>query len=202
MIAIVNYGMGNLGSILNMFKKIGADAKITDDPQAIRLADKIVMPGVGSFDRAMEQINKSGLRNVLDKEALETSKPILGICLGMQLLTRRSDEGHSPGLGWINAETLRFPVMEGLRVPHMGWNEVKITDHNPLTINLLPNSRFYFVHSYRVKVVDAVDNMMTCHYGIEFDAAIHHKNIFGVQFHPEKSHKYGMQLFKNFVEMP
>src|SRR6185369_6157329 len=197
MITIVDYGMGNLGSIHNMFKRIGVASDITGDAEAIARATKILLPGVGAFDAAMARINESGLRPVLDRKALQEKIPVLGICLGMQLLTRSSDEGGLPGLGWIDAATLRFPDREGLKVPHMGWNLVLPANPNPLSAGLEPGSRYYFVHSYYVKVDEDRDSLLKTHYGITFDAAVAHGNIYGAQFHPEKSHKFGMQFLAN-----
>lgn len=201
MIVIVDYGMGNLGSIENMLKKIGVQPIVSNDPELIASASKLILPGVGSFDKAMERINSSNLLQVLDQHALVEKKPILGICLGMQLLTRKSEEGKLPGLGWIEADTLRFPVINQLKIPHMGWNEVKLNYDSPLTNNLPLKSKFYFVHSYRVRVDYENLSILKCQYGIEFDAAIQHENIFGAQFHPEKSHRYGMQFLRNFIEL-
>jgi glutamine amidotransferase len=201
MIVIVDYGMGNLGSIVNMFKKIGTKAIISGDPEVIANAPKLLLPGVGSFDRAMERILELGLKPVLDEQALVVKKPILGICLGMQLLTRGSEEGKLPGLGWVAADTLRFPSMSGLRIPHMGWNVVQHATPSLLTQNLPVESRFYFVHSYCFQVDNQRNSILKCQYGISFDAAVQCDNIFGAQFHPEKSHKFGMQIFKNFVNL-
>ena len=199
MITIVDYGMGNLGSIQNMFKRIGAVAEVTGDVDALARASKILLPGVGAFDSAMQCINDSGLREVLDRKALCERVPILGICLGMQLLTQGSEEGQLAGLGWIAATTRRFPVIAGLKVPHMGWNLVTPSQPSALTAGLLDESRFYFVHSYYVQVDDARDAVLKAHYGVTFDAAVAHANIYGAQFHPEKSHKFGMQLLANFA---
>ena len=201
MIAIVDYGMGNPGSILNMFKRIGFKAAIVADPDRILAADKIVLPGVGAFDAAMSRINATGLRAVLDRKAAEDDVPILGICLGMQLLTRGSEEGKLPGLGWIPADTRRFPAMPGLKVPHMGWNVALPATPCPLTRNLPDEPRFYFVHSYCVTVDDPSHSIMRTTHGIAFDSAIRRGSIYGAQFHPEKSHKFGMQLLKNFAEL-
>jgi glutamine amidotransferase len=181
-----------------MLKRIGVQAEIVDDPASLSMSTKILLPGVGAFDNAMNRINESGFREVLDKKALVEKVPILGICLGMQLLTRGSEEGVLPGLGWIAADTIRFPDAQGLKVPHMGWNVVKQATSSPLAADLPPEPRFYFVHSYRVHVDNEENSILKCHYGIEFDAAIQHGNIFGAQFHPEKSHKFGMQFLKNF----
>lgn len=199
MITIVDYGMGNLGSIRNMLKRIGVQSEITGDPEKIEQAGKIILPGVGAFDAAMQLINSGGLLEVLNKKALVEKVPVLGICLGMQLLTESSEEGVLPGLNWINAKTLRFPKNEKLKIPHMGWNFTRIVHNSPLTENFTEEFRFYFVHSYCVLVTDENNSILKTSYGIEFDSAIRKDNIFGVQFHPEKSHKYGMTLLKNFA---
>lgn len=201
MITVVDYGVGNLGSIRNMLKRIGAPAQVTSNHADIAAADKLLLPGVGAFDNAMERIDESGLRAILDRKALEEHVPILGICLGMQLLTRGSEEGVRHGLGWIAADTIRFPALPKLKVPHMGWNLVQPTQASSLTQNLPPQPRFYFVHSYCVQVDDPKDSILTTHYGIDFDAAIQRGNIYGAQFHPEKSHKFGMKLLANFASL-
>ncbi|MBU5636079.1 imidazole glycerol phosphate synthase subunit HisH [Geomonas sp. Red69] len=201
MITIVDYGMGNLGSIRNMFKRIGAAAVITGDLEQIARAEKILLPGVGAFDNAMLRIDESGLREVLDQKALVERVPVLGICLGMQLLTRSSEEGSRPGLGWVAAQTKRFPALPGLKVPHMGWNLVELTRDSALTGGLAGEVRFYFVHSYYVCVDDEKDQILKAHYGLDFTAALQHDNIYGAQFHPEKSHRFGMQLLKNFASL-
>jgi len=200
-IIIVDYGMGNVGSVLNMFKRIGVEAEITADLQKISEAEKILLPGVGAFDHAMRRINDSGLKDVLDQKALVDKIPILGICLGMQLLTRGSEEGILPGFGWIDADTIKFPQMTSLKVPHMGWNLVKHITPCILTKGLPSDSRYYFVHSYHVKVDKEENSILKTTHGIEFDSGIHSKNIYGTQFHPEKSHRYGMELLKNFSEI-
>lgn len=200
MIAIVDYGMGNLGSIQNMLKRIGAQATITKDPAKIGAADKIILPGVGAFDSAMENLNKLGLTPVLNDLVLEKKKPVLGICLGMQLMTKRSDEGHTPGLGWLDAETVRFENGP-LRVPHMGWNTVDVKRVDPLFKDMYEEPRFYFVHSYYVKCADESDILTSTRYGIDFCSSFARGNIRGVQYHPEKSHKFGMLLLKNFAEL-
>lgn len=202
MIMIVDYGMGNLGSIRNMFHRIGVDSEIVSDPARLKGARKIMLPGVGAFDSAMERINKSGLREILDFKALEDRVPVLGVCLGMQLLTRSSEEGKLPGLGWVAADTKRFPALPNLRIPHMGWNITYPTQPNKLTENLPDESRFYFVHSYYVQADNRADSILQTEYGIKFDAALNADNIYGAQFHPEKSHKFGMKLLSNFAELP
>lgn len=201
MITIVDYGMGNLGSIKNMFKRIGVSAVVSGDLVTISAASKLLLPGVGAFDKAMERINSDGLRQVLDRKALEERVPVLGICLGMQLLTKSSEEGTSSGLGWIAAKASRFPVISGLKVPHMGWNVVIPTQESPLIKELPEASRFYFVHSYCVQVEDEGDSLLKTDYGLRFDSAIQHDNIYGCQFHPEKSHKFGMKLLENFARL-
>ncbi|MEK9628590.1 MAG: imidazole glycerol phosphate synthase subunit HisH [Nitrospinota bacterium] len=201
MITIVDYGMGNLGSIKNMFKRIGVPSIVTDDLETISNAKKLVLPGVGDFDHAMKKINGNGLRNLLDRKALQERIPILGICLGMQLLTRSSEEGQLPGLGWIKAAASRFPKISDLKVPHMGWNLVSPVRESAICNNLPDETRFYFVHSFYVHVENEEDSILKAHYGINFDAAIQHGNIFGAQFHPEKSHKFGKQFLTNFASL-
>ena len=203
MIAIIDYGMGNLGSVFNMFKKIGAEAIITSDPDKIYKASKILLPGVGAFDTAMNQINNSELLPLLNEKALVAKIPILGICLGMQLLTHGSDEGLLPGLGWIEGQTISFKgkLQNNYKIPHMGWNSVNFQTKHKILEEFEGDISFYFVHSYYVKVMNEKNSLMKTQYGINFDSAIFKDNIFGAQFHPEKSHKYGMQLFKNFVKL-
>jgi glutamine amidotransferase len=194
--------MGNLGSMLNMFKRVGVEAAIEHDPEVIRKADKLVLPGVGAFDAAMTCIGTfPGLREVLDHKALTEKVPVLGVCLGMQLLTNSSEEGRLQGLGWIAGKTIRFPKNNSLKVPHMGWNVANPYTQSPLTIEVETESRYYFVHSYYVKVEDPSHSIMRTHYGLDFDSAIGRDNIYGVQFHPEKSHRFGMKILKNFAEM-
>lgn len=201
MIVIVDYGMGNLGSIQNMLTYIGAESTVTADLDAIRAADRVILPGVGAFNAAMARINGSGLREVLDYKALVERVPILGICLGMQLLSRGSEEGDIPGLGWIPAETRRFPDLPGLKVPHMGWNLVRRSTRSPLTEGFEEETRFYFVHSYYVVVDEPRNSILKTTYGVDFDSAIMRGRIFGVQFHPEKSHRFGMRLLQNFAAL-
>jgi glutamine amidotransferase len=201
MIMIADYGMGNLGSIQNMFRRIGVDSEIVSDSLRLASAKKIILPGVGAFDHAMERINNSGLREVLDHKALKEKIPVLGICLGMQLLTRSSEEGKLAGLSWINASTTRFPSLPNLKIPHMGWNLVTPATPSLLTKDLPQDSRFYFVHSYKVMVDDSKNSILRAHYGVGFDAAIQSDNIYGAQFHPEKSHKFGMKFFENFARL-
>ena len=203
MIVIVDYNMGNIGSIKNMFNKIGYAAEITSDPEQIRSAERLILPGVGAFDNGMKHIEEMGLQTVLNEVALERKIPILGICLGMQLLTRGSEEGKRPGLGWIDGETIRFHFDQkqtGLRIPHMGWNTVVPAHDDTLFADMDPEAGYYFVHSFHVACDDEAEILATTHYGYDFTCAVQKGNIFGTQFHPEKSHRYGWQLLKNFAE--
>jgi glutamine amidotransferase len=200
-IAIIDYGMGNLGSIRNMLRRIGVASKVTGDVGEIASAPKILLPGVGRFDAAMREIDARGLREVLERKARHERVPTLGICLGMQLITRGSEEGSCAGLGWVDGEAHRFPQELGLKVPHMGWNEVTATRDSALTKGLTDDARFYFVHSYYVTMDRPEDSVLTAGYGVTITAGIEAGNIYGAQFHPEKSHKFGMQLLANFAEL-
>jgi glutamine amidotransferase len=201
MITIVDYGMGNLGSILNMFRRIGKEACIARSPEEVAGAERILLPGVGAFDAAMERIDAAGFRDVLNEKALNERVPVLGICLGMQLLTRGSEEGHLPGLGWIPAATRRFPPAPRLKVPHMGWNVVERTRPSALTAGFEGEVRFYFVHSYYVEADAAENVIMETGHGVRFASGVQSGNIYGAQFHPEKSHRFGMHLLRNFAEL-
>jgi len=203
MITIVDYGLGNLGSVLNMLKKINVQAQITNDLDKIHHAEKLILPGVGAFDAAMERLTNTPLRDVLDYKALKQGVPLLGICLGMQLLTEGSEEGNLKGLGWIPAYTYKFAFADNrLKVPHMGWNLVERSTPGPLTEGFDQEEfRFYFVHSYYVKVKDEANSSLKTNYGLTFDSAVQSGNIFGAQFHAEKSHRFGMQLFRNFSKI-
>ena len=203
MITIIDYGMGNLGSISNMFKRIGVESEVTSDKEKIAAAKKILLPGVGAFDAAMERINEGGFREILDRKVLLEKVPVLGICLGMQLLTNSSEEGKIPGLGWIPAKTTRFTFSQDtkLKVPHMGWNRVYEKNPGLLIKDLPPEPRFYFVHSYYVMAEDEKHVLTTTTHGVEFNSIIQKENIFGAQFHPEKSHKFGMKLLENFARI-
>jgi len=204
MIVIVDYGMGNLGSILNMLKKVGAPAaKISSETKDIEQADKLILPGVGAFDTGMKRLRETRLIGLLNEKVLKARTPILGICLGMQLLTKISEEGELPGLGWIDAETVRFrfdPKQSRLKIPHMGWNTINIQREGTLFKDMYAEPRFYFVHSFHVVAHNPEDVLATTEYGYDFVSAIQHGHIMAAQFHPEKSHKFGMKLYKNFVE--
>jgi len=200
MIAIINYGLGNLTSIQNMCRRLGIDAVITKDPEVIRAAEKLILPGVGHFKKGMENLENSGLRNLLDELVLKEKRPILGICLGAQLMTKHSEEGDVEGLGWVDAKTVRFDQekINGLKVPHMGWSDVSIKDNNPLWLNVPEDPRFYFVHTYHFLFEKENEISAQSTHSYEFACAFHKENIFGTQFHPEKSHKFGMKILENF----
>lgn len=203
MITIVNYGLGNLGSIQNMLKKIGYQSVITSDESEIYKAEKIILPGVGHFDAAMRKIRELELYEVLNHKAKTEKIPILGICLGMQILGKSSEEGIEKGFGWIDAEIKRFKfdIDSKLKIPHMGWNYVSVSNDCPLTKGFDDEFKYYFVHSYHAKTINSKNVFLKCEYGYEFDAAIFDENIYGVQFHPEKSHRYGQTILKNFAQI-
>ena len=201
-ILIIDYGIGNIGSLRNMFRRIGVETDVAEDPASVGRARKLLLPGVGAFDPAMARINEKGLAEVIRQRAMKDGVPTLGVCLGMQLLTDGSEEGVLPGLGLIPARARRFPREAGLKVPHMGWNLVEKAAPSPLTAPLDEGSRFYFVHSYRVEVEDPKHSILKADYGVRFDAAIQRDNIFGAQFHPEKSHRFGMAFLKAFADLP
>lgn len=203
MLAIINYGLGNLTSIQNMCKRLGIEAVVTADPEAIRKASKLILPGVGHFKKGMENLHGSGLKTVLDDLVLGEKKPILGICLGAQLMTRHSEEGDVDGLGWVDAATVRFDQSKDakMKVPHMGWSEIATSGANPLWSNLPADPRFYFVHTYHFVFSEKSEVSATCHYSYDFVCAFQKGNIYGTQFHPEKSHKFGMKVLENFNQL-
>lgn len=201
-ITVIDYGVGNVGSIVNMIKRIGASALVTSDPNEIEGAAKLILPGVGAFDQGMRKLRERALIEPLNRAVLEKKTPILGICLGLQLFTKGSEEGSETGLGWFEAMTKRFSFNEpqSLKVPHMGWNRLTPAKASPLFSNLSYDARFYFVHSFHIADARKDDVIATAQYGYEFAASLGRDHIAGVQFHPEKSHKYGMHLLRNFVE--
>jgi imidazole glycerol-phosphate synthase subunit HisH len=202
MIVVVDYGVSNLGSICNMLKRIGVEAAASRDTRQIAAATKLILPGVGAFDNGMQSLHARNLVPVLNDSVLQRRIPILGICLGMQLFTQGSEEGKLPGLGWLNARAIRFPSKEqhpALRVPHMGWNTADILRPSVLFRDTEQQPRFYFVHSYHVVCDDGEDVTAITHHGVDFASSFEHGNVLGVQFHPEKSHKFGMKVLENFV---
>lgn len=201
-ITIVDYGLGNLGSVYNMLKHIGVGSQVTNNLKDITNADKLILPGVGAFDYGMKNLNGSNLKELLNFKVKEQFTPVLGICLGMQLMGNCSEEGKEEGLKWVNAISRRFAFEDSsLKIPHMGWNYVQKSKGHALVKDMENNTRFYFVHSYYMQCADKADELLSCHYEIDFTCAIQHDNILGVQFHPEKSHRYGMQIFKNFARL-
>jgi len=201
-VTIVDSGVNNVGSIQNILKKIGARSVIAKSPEEVLRADKLILPGIGAFDAGMSALARAGLIDALTTKALAEKTPVLGLCLGMQLMTRGSEEGSLPGLAWLDAETVRFDAGSGVKIPHMGWNLVAPAKESPIVSGWQANARFYFVHSYYVRCKDRDDPLLTATYGpVAFDAGFQHQNLFGVQFHPEKSHRFGMWLLKNFVEL-
>lgn len=203
MIVIIDYGIGNINSILNMLIKIGTEAVVSSDRSVIEKADKLILPGVGAFDYGMSNLKSGGFIELLDSMVVRRKVPVLGICLGMQLMTGKSEEGSLPGLGWIDAETKKFRFDGGIekKVPHMGWNSVRISRKTDLFPETDEAYRFYFVHSYHVICNNDDDVLATTNYGYDFVSAFQAENIIGVQFHPEKSHKFGMHLLKGFAKL-
>lgn len=200
-VVIIDYNMGNINSIRNMLRYLGYEGILTNDPFVIRKAAKIILPGVGHYKKAMDNIIKLKLDNVIKEAALKEKKPVLGICLGMQLLVSHSEEGDCDGLGLIKGNVKKFQLdPKQYKVPHMGWDFINIQKESPLFDNICENPRYYFVHSYYVECDSCENVLASTEYGIEFHSIIGHENIIGTQFHPEKSHKFGMKIFQNFME--
>lgn len=202
MLTIIDYGLGNIASVQNMLRRVGGQAKISNEPDDLSNASALILPGVGSFDHGVKQLHSQGLFSAI-QELVMKGVPILGICLGMQLLAKKSDEGTLNGFGFINAEFKRFSFNKEstLKIPHVGWNNIKVVRENPLIfINKEPD-RFYFTHSYHAVCADETDIIAVAEYGDSFPAAYWRNNVFGVQFHPEKSHRFGMELLKKFLEV-
>lgn len=204
MIHVVDYGLGNVGAFLTLYKRLEIPAVAATSPTELAEADHIVLPGVGSFDHAMQSLNASGMREMLDRLVVERKVPVLGVCVGMQILGGRSDEGREAGLGWISGSIRdlagRREGHNGLPLPHMGWNDVQPQRHEALLAGI-PDPRFYFLHSFYFDNDDDADVAATVEYGARFTCMVNRGNIWGVQFHPEKSHRYGMALLKNFSEL-
>jgi len=202
MIGIVDYGVGNLASIRNMLQRVNLPAVISADHMTLTGTKALILPGVGAFDTGISNLKKSGLWNFLNDRVLVEHIPILGICLGVQLMTEGSDEGQLPGLGWIKGRTVAFDrsrLNSENKIPNMGWREITINRRTPLTENLPPEPRFYFVHSFHLHCVHSEDSIISCRHGYEFTVGVQRDTIWGVQFHPEKSHKFGMRLLENFA---
>lgn len=200
-ITVVDYGAGNIGSVLNMIRRAGGVASASGSAEVLAQAEKLLLPGVGSFDNAVQKLEQSGLVEVL-RERAGAGVPLLGICLGMQLLSHCSEEGTLPGLGLVPGRVRRFRFgteQSSLKIPHMGWNQVAVCKRHPLAEGLETGARFYFVHSYHYDCEDPADELFKTHYGYDFTSGVQRGNVMGVQFHPEKSHRFGMQLFRNFI---
>lgn len=204
-ITIINYGAGNLLSVKNMLKKAGAnDVLISSKAEEIQDSEKLILPGVGHFDYGMQKLNESGLIPILEKRVINDKTPILGICLGAQLMTEYSEEGNINGLGWVNGKTVAFyksKLPSGYKIPHMGWNDVFENKETSLFHAMPEQPRFYFVHSYHLEMENEKEVWLTANYGYDFCAAYQKNNIYACQFHPEKSHKFGLQLMKNFIAL-
>lgn len=202
MIVIVNYGLGNIQAFANIYKRLGMPVTFAETSDDLSGATHIILPGVGAFDWAMERLQASGMRAMLDRLVMEDGKPVLGICVGMQMMAKRSDEGGATGLGWFDAEVKRFDearIQDRTHLPHMGWNDVKPFDDNDLFQNIGSDARFYFLHSYYFAANSKEDILAQAEYGDSFACAVRRKNVYGVQFHPEKSHSSGIQLLRNFA---
>lgn len=201
MFTIINYGVGNLGSISNMLAYLGVEHRVSASPKDVLNAERLLLPGVGSFDFGMSKLNGSGLIDVLHQRVCVDKVPVMGICLGMQIMCKSSEEGQALGLGWFDANVVKFDLnlMDKHRpVPHIGWNGVRFTQAHPVSSHMPEDPRFYFVHSYHVVCDCSADEWMRADYGYPFTAALASKNKLAVQFHPEKSHKFGLTLLKNF----
>ena len=202
MIAIIDYNIGNINSVLNMLMRIGVACRVASCPQDVEQADSIILPGNGAFDACMQNLRLSGLIPVIERQVLVLGKPLLGICVGAQMLGQGSAEGNEPGLGWIDMKVERFPMIPNLRIPHMGWsNVIPYQKQNILAKNLATDARFYFVHSYYMVPKNSKDILFQANYGIDFAAGVAHGNIMGVQFHPEKSHRFGKDLLATFAKV-
>jgi glutamine amidotransferase len=199
MIVVLDYGVGNLASIVNMFRAAGATVRASSSAEDVRAAERLVLPGVGHFDHGMRMLNRSGLRDALEESAFVQRKPVLGICLGAQMLGRASEEGTESGLGWIDMSVRRLPEVSGVRIPHMGWNQLTLKQESSLFMGMSNEARFYFVHSFFMACDDPAAVVATTTHGVEFTCAVQRENIAGVQFHPEKSLRHGLALLRNFA---
>lgn len=199
-VSLIDYGLGNLGSVVNMLKRVGAESRLVRTAEEVRASDRLLLPGIGAFDTGMRLLNEQGLVPAI-REFAASGKPLFGICLGMQLLLDGSEEGVEPGLGLIPGTSMRFAEQPGVRVPHMGWNHAVATHDDPLMAGLDDESRFYFVHSYKVVPASDADALAMTNYGGPFASMIRSENVMGAQFHPEKSHAFGMRVLSNFASI-
>ena len=203
MIALVDYGLGNIQAFANIYRSLGIEFLVAKSAEDLRCASHIILPGVGAFDWAMTRLEESGLRDALDEEVLERKKPVLGVCLGMQMMARFSEEGIQPGLGWIDAMVVKFDtrLIDGkTHLPHMGWNDATPLNKDTLFAGL-DSPKYYFLHSYFMKPDHVQNTLATSSYGVTFTSAVCSGNVYGTQFHPEKSHQWGTHLLKNFAEL-
>jgi glutamine amidotransferase len=200
-VVIINYGMGNLGSIENMIRRVGGSPVISASKEIIKQAEKLILPGVGHFGHAVDALKQQELWDAIDLKVKKDKVPVLSICLGAQLIAEHSEEGDMNGFGWIKGQVVKFNPAEKIKIPHMGWNNVSIKKESRLFENMYECPRFYFVHSYHFSNITEADILTTTNYGNEFVSSIEKDNVFAVQFHPEKSHKYGMKLFENFIRL-
>jgi imidazole glycerol-phosphate synthase subunit HisH len=203
MVTLVKYGLGNIQAFHNIYSRLNLKVEIATTPKELLRARKIILPGVGAFDWAMTCLNESGLRQTLDDLVLKKQVPVLGICVGMQMMAKRSEEGFLPGLSWIDADVKRFDEVSythATHLPHMGWNDVMPVHNNGLFAGIM-EPRFYFLHSYYFSPVNISQILARTDYGGQFPSAVSNGHIYGVQFHPEKSHEWGIQLLKNFAEL-
>lgn len=204
MITIIDYGVGNIFAFQNVYKRLNIPTKIAKKVNDLEEVEKIILPGVGHFDYAMSQLNKSGMRDRLDELVIKEKKKVIGICVGMQMMGKKSDEGEMDGLGWIDAEINKFDVSTityHTKLPHMGWNDVFPKEGHQLFHGLEKDAIFYFLHSYYFKCNDEKNRIATTDYGIEFTSSVQNDNVYGIQFHPEKSHSYGEKLLYNFAKL-
>ena len=204
MITLIDYGVGNINAFANVYKRLNIETRIAKTSEDLESADKLILPGVGSFDYAMTQLNNSGMRERLDQLVLKEKVPVIGICVGMQMMANRSDEGACEGLKWIDADVVKFDpsrIDYVTKLPHMGWNDVTPTKPNNLFKELEEDSLFYFLHSYYFKCNDMQDSIAISEYGDSFTCAVNRDNVYGIQFHPEKSHHYGEILLNNFAKL-
>lgn len=200
MISIIDYNIGNITAVANMLQRLGVACQVASCAEHVEQADKIILPGNGAFDACMQNLRATGLIPVLERQVLELGKPLLGICVGAQMLGHSSAEGNAEGLGWMDMRVERFPLLSNIRIPHMGWNQVTSNQkEHKLAQNMTVNSRFYFVHSYYMQPKDPADVLFHANYGIDFAAGVAHSNLIGVQFHPEKSHRFGKHLLAAFA---
>ncbi len=203
-VGIVNYGSGNIDAIANIYKRLNIEYKIIDTPNQLELADRLILPGVGSFDECMKQLNDSGLKTKLDELVLEKHIPILGICIGMQIMANSSEEGSLSGLGWIPGRVRKFDssmLTTKPYLPHMGWNNIKNVSNHEIFNRVNETQGFYFVHSYYYECTNDENILSVCNYGLNFASSVFSKHIFGMQFHPEKSHSNGVNLLENFAKI-